>query len=228
MLLVQALQGQTRCCCCSGKSDFEPNPTGELINTPVDTNSYFNKDWLPADIVLAYERSLKNIKVKYNMLIDELLYKEPNSGKIVKLDKKPILRFHFLNYQGDTSLYFDKIRVKKDLVTDSADIFAQRIFTGKLSLLIFHNYFFERSELVSTGNGSFQRDIFTEKPVYYFKYINNKTVGLKRLNRKSIYKLFPAKRGQIKQFFKQTGHSKITTSPEIIILMRFLNSIEEL
>lgn len=192
-----------------------------------DNITYFNKDWLSGDIFLSNGEIVRNKLIKYNGLIDEFLWKEPKSESIIKLDKEAVQRFHFLNVQGDTSVYFRKIKVKRDIFTDSSEIYGQEIYHGKISLFILHTFYVERREIVSTNTGYFQKEIYAEEPIYFLRFMNNKVVGFKNLNRKNLYAFIPDKKDQVKGFFKQTKQPKIETYPDIIMLMKFLNSIAD-
>jgi hypothetical protein len=80
-------------------------------------------------------------------LLDERFLLETELNKIIKLDKEGILQFHFLNFHGDTSVYFRKIIAKRYAFVDSSEIFGQEIYNGKLSLFVLHNFIIEQKEL---------------------------------------------------------------------------------
>lgn len=226
MLTMGTLYGQTSCCCeCIYKTNTERSLTGEFVEIPKDTITWFRKEWLSGDIMLSDGQTIHNVQIKYNGLVDELFWFEPDSRKTVKLDKEAILQFHFLNIKGDTSIYFRKIKVKRELLKDSSDVFAQEIYLGDLSLFILHTFYIEQREVVTTHNGYIQNDTYAEEPVYILQFRNDKTVSLKSLNRRNLYTLIPDKKDQIKQFFKQTKRVKIVSYSEIRTLMQFLNTL---
>jgi len=209
------------------KINAEPPLSGELFSPALspDIVTYFNKNWLPGDIWLTDGTIIRNKKIKYNRLLDELFWLEPVSNKTVKLDKEAILQFHFLNFMGDTSVYFRKLKVKRSILTDSTEIYGQEIFQGDLSLFILLTYYLDRTENVRMDNGTYMKDIYKEKPVYFIQYLNNKVVGFKRFSRKSLYAFVPDKKVQIKQYFKENKSVAIKTKPELIRLIHFLSSI---
>ena len=212
-------------CECKDKNKAEPALTGEFVEIPKDTLTWFRKEWQLGDIMLSDGQISHNVKLKYNGLVDELFWFEPDSRKFVKLDKEAILRFHFLNIKGDTSINFRKIKVKRDILKDSSDVFGQEIYLGNLSLFILHTFYIEQSEVVTTSKGYFQNDTYAEEPVYIFQFRNGRTISLKSLNRNSLYDLIPDKKEQIKQFFKQTKQVKIVFYSEIRTLLQFLNTL---
>lgn len=227
-MILQSGYGQiSDCCSLKNQISYNPSLPGELFRplVSIDNSTWFNKDWLTADIEMANGEIVRNKEVKYSGMLDELIWNEPQSNATVMLDKAAIKRFHFLNNKGDTSIYFSSLRVKRDMVADSSDIFGQEIYRGKLSLYILHTYFIERRE-VSAINGVYgEIDIYAEVPVYYFKFLNNKTVGMKKLSRKNVYEMAPDKKDEINTFFRKNNPGKDFDNAELITLTQFLNSI---
>ncbi len=228
IITLQSIYGQTDYHCNSTeKSSYERVLSGELFALTLDTITWFNKDWASADIFLSDGEVIRNKQIKYNGLLDELFWKEPKSGKTIKLDKEAILKFHFLNLQGDTSVHFRKLKVKRDILTDSSEVFVQEIYNGNLSLFVLHTIYVERREVIAKNNVYFEREIYIEKPGYYFSFANNRPIALKSLTWKNLYIFIPDKKEQIKQFFKLARKVKIETYPHMILLMKFLNYIAD-
>ena len=224
----QAIFCQEYCCSFgTDETNTEPYLAGELFvpASPPDIVTYFNKNWLSGDIWLTDGSIIRNKKIKYNGLLDELFWLEPESNQTIKLDKEAILQFHFLNFMGDTSVHFRKLKVKRNIVTDSTEIYGQEIYHGDLSLFVLHTFYLDRREKVPMNESYFLKDIYKEDPVYYIKFLNNKVVGFKRFSRKSLYTFVPGKKDQIKKFFKENKSGIIKTNPEIIRLIQFLSSI---
>jgi hypothetical protein len=205
----------------------EPYLSGELFatsSTP-DIVTYFNRDWLSGDIWLADGGIIRNIKIRYNGLLDELFCLEPESNRIIKLDKEAIFQFHFLNFQGDTSVYFRKLKVKRDNYNDSIEIFAQEIYNRNLSLFILHSFYFLRRETVPMNKSYTLKDIYKEEPVYYLRYLNNPVVEFKRFSRKNLYSFMPDKENQIRKYFRDSMSGKIKTNQEVMNFINFLCTI---
>lgn len=203
--------------------------SGELFTpaaTP-DIVTYFNKSWLIGDIWLTDGTVVRNKKIRYNGLLDELLWQEPESNQTIKLDKEAIQKFHFLDFQGDTSVYFRKLKVKQIILNDSIEIFGQEIYHGDLSLFIFHSFYLLRKDKVQIGDNYFLKDIYKEEPVYYLEYLDGEVFGFKRFNRKSLYAFLPGLKDQINQYFRENKSWVIKSKPEIIKLVQFLSSVIE-
>jgi hypothetical protein len=207
--------------------DYESLLSGELFDlslTP-DLSTYFNTEWLAGDILMINGRMARNHKLKYNGLLDELFWLEPVSKQIIKLDKESIYQFHFQNFHGDSTIRFRKIRVRKDIFIDSADIFVQEIIYGKVSLMISHSFYYAGKTTVRTDKGTFLKDIFKEEPVYYLRFPDNGFVELRRFTRKNIYTVLSARKDLVRQYFRDSNSGKIRTSREIQDFVQFLSSI---
>lgn len=200
--------------------------SGELFDpasTP-DISTYFNKEWLSGNIRLIDGRIILNKKIKYNGLLDELFWLEPVSNLTIKLDKESILQFHFLNFQGDTTICFLKIKVKQDIFTDSAEIFSQVIKKGNLSLLISHSFYFAGKEAVRMNKNLYLKEIYKEKPVYYLSFPDNRIIEFKRFSRNNLFASIPDKKDLIRQYFRESISGKIRTDQEILDFVLFLSS----
>ena len=230
LLRIASLPGycQTGYNCFDAKVINTEQPlAGELFipASPPDIETYFNKYWLPGDIWLTDGTVIRNKKIKYNGLLDGLFWLEPASNQTIMLDKEAILKFHFHNFQGDTSVYFRKINIIRNILNDSIEIYGQEIYHGDLSLFVSHAFYLARKEAVKINNSLILKDIYEEEPVYYIKYLNNRVVGFKRFSRKSLYAFVPGKKDQIKKFFKENKSGIVKTKPEIIRLIQFLDTI---
>jgi hypothetical protein len=229
-ITIQAGFCQIDYCCFDTNEIYSEQPlSGEVFSpaSPPDTITYFNKNWLTGDIWLTDGRIVRNKIIKYNRLFDELFWFELKSNKTIKLDKEAILQFHFLNFHGDTTVHFKKIKVKKENYIDSAEIFVQEICHVNISLFISHSLYFTGTETVWKNNNYILKAIYKEAPVYYLKSLNSRIVGFKRISRKNLYTFMPDKKDQIKKYFSDSVSGKIQTKQEILSLIAFLSSIAD-
>jgi len=208
-------------------TNSEPYLTGELFAQalPVDATTWLNSEWLSGDIYLSNGEVVRNKLIKYNGLLDELFWQEPKSKNIIKLDKEAILQFHFLNFKGDTSVYFRKIKVKRNIIADSSEIFGEVIYDGRLSLFVLQTFFIERRELIYMNGIPYQKDVYAEEPVYYFRLPDKKTFGTKSLSRKNLYALSANNKDKIKKFQKKNKTGGYINNSYLIRLTQFLSTI---
>jgi hypothetical protein len=227
-IAIQSLSGQANNFCnCTDKINSGPYLPGELFvpDEPLDVITYFNRDWLLGDIYLANGEIVTNKYIKYNKFLDELLWLDTASNKIIMLDKEGILKFHFLNFQGDTSVYFKRINAKRYALADSSEIFGRELYKGKLSLFILYNFIIEQRELANVNGVFCEKNIYGEEPIYYLQFMNNKVVALTRISQKSLSAIFPDLKDQIKKFFRKNRQMGFNTNAELARLAQFLSSI---
>jgi hypothetical protein len=73
----------------------------------------------------------------------------------------------------------------------------------------------------------YEKDIYSEEPIYYFRFSNNKTFGIKSLNRKSLYTFSPDNKDKIKEFLKANKTGKFTNNSDLIRLTQFLSTVAD-
>lgn len=211
----------------SDLTENEPCLTGELFAPEliVDVTTYLNSEWLPGDIYLVNGEAVRNKLIKYNGLLDELFWQEPKSKNVVKLDKESISLFHFYYLNGDTSVYFRKIKVKRSIITDSSEVFGQVIYNGSLSLFVLHTYKIERTELIRKNGIPYEKNVYVKEPVYIFRSANNKTFIVKNLSRRSLYAFSPGNKNKINEFLKANKALELINNRYLIKLTQFLRTI---
>ncbi len=218
---------QTACNCIGlDEINSEQPLSGELfspVSSP-DIVTYFNRNWLIGDIWLTDGSIIRSKKIRYNGLLDELFWLEPESNRTIMLDKGAVTRFHFHDIMGDTAVYFSRLKIKRNILADSTEVFGEEIYRGDLSLFVLHNFYLVGKEKVQINDKYILKDIYKEDPVYYINYLSRRVTEFKRFNRKRLYSFLPGKKEQIKRFFRDNP-GKINTKPELIRLMQFLSSV---
>jgi hypothetical protein len=179
--------------------------TGELFApvSAVDPVTWFNLEWLPGDIYLANGEIVRNKLIRYNGSLDELFWKEPISGNTIKLDKEPIVQFHYHNVNKDTIVYFRKIRVKRNALSDSSEVFGQVIYDKGNSLYILHTFNIKGTEIIRTNGTTFEKINYEKIPVYVFMFTKQKTFVTRSLSRRSLFSFCPEKKDRINEFLKE-------------------------
>jgi hypothetical protein len=228
MIAIQNLDGQSRTFSKnSDLSDSEWCLTGELFvpDFTVDSRTYFYSVWVSGNIYLSNGIVVRNKLIKYNRLLDQLFWLETKSNNMIKLDKESILRFHFSDINGDTSVYFRKIKVKRNLVADSVSVFAQEIYCGSSSLFIVLAFKENGTELVRKNGILSEEIVYNEAPIYFFKFANQRTFVTKSIKRHSLYAFSPENKEKIKAFTQTNNPGMNQDNLYLIKLTRFLSSI---
>ena len=179
--------------------------TGELFApvSAVDPITWFNLEWLPGDIYLSTGEIVRNKLIRYNGLLDELFWKEPISGNTIKIDRESIMQFHYQNINRDTTVYFIKIKVKKNALSDSSEVFGEVIYDKINSLYILHTFNIKGTEIVRSNGTTFEKINYEKIPVYVFMFTKNKTFVTRSLSRRSLYSICPEKKDRINEFLKE-------------------------
>jgi hypothetical protein len=201
--------------------------TGELFAPvqAIDPETWFNKEWLPGDIYLSNGEIVRNKLIKYNGSLDELFWKEPKSGNTIKLDKEPIVQFHFQNVNSDTTVYFRKIRVKRNALSDSSEVFGQLIYDKSNSLYILHTFNIKGTEIVRTNGTTFEKINYEKIPVYVFMFTKQKTFITRSLSRRSLYSCCPEKKDRINEFLKENKLGRAVNNFYLREVAQFLGTI---
>ena len=201
--------------------------TGELFApvSAVDPITWFNLEWLPGDIYLSNGEVVRNKLLRYNGSLDELFWKEPKSGNIIKLDRDPIVQFHFKNLNGDTSIYFRKIRVKINVLYDSSDVFGEVIYDKINSLYILHTFNIKGTEIVRSNGTTFEKINYEKIPVYVFMFAKNKTFITRSLSRRSLYSFCPDKKDRVNEFLKENKLGRSINNFYLREVAQFLGTI---
>jgi hypothetical protein len=196
---------------------------GELFTGELQSDTYLNPDWIPGDLLLETGEKISNVDLKYNSLIDELFWREPESNKVIKVDKEYIKGFHFNDFRGDTTVFFRRMKIKKDYVSDSILCYLQEIEFFKIKLFIYHSKFFFRRETFSVNYNTSIRDIYIEQPIYFIKS-NTELSVFKKFTRMSLKKAFPDKSDIIMEYLRKSASGRIRTYMEIISFFLYLDS----
>ena len=225
---IQNLSGQNK----GSTNGYDPADciqclTGELFVpvSAVDPSTWYNAEWLSGDIYLSNGEIIRNKLIRYNGSLDELFWKEPKSGNIIKIDKAPIVQFHFQNLDGDTSIYFRKIRVKRNVLYDSSEVFGEVIYDKINSLYILHTFNIKGTEIVRTNGTTFEKIIYEKIPVYVFMFTKNKTFVTRSLSRRSLYSFCPDKKDRINEFLKENKLGRSVNNFYLREVAQFLGTI---
>jgi hypothetical protein len=226
-LAVGAMSAQD--VCCGNKSPALPlvNLTGELYNParPPDTSTYYNRLWLPSDIQLMNGEVVRNVYLRYSKLSDEVFWFEPRNRKTIRLDKEPIIRFHFRNIEGDTSVYFCKLTIKPVLSVDSITIFAEEVYHGRLSFFVRRGCEPDRQDLVTQAGSTYMITHYRDLPGYYIRSGNGRTFTITGLRKKDLYVLAPKNRESIRKFCHQNRSLVTGKKEDLKALARFLETL---
>jgi hypothetical protein len=204
----------------------EPYLIGDVFFPKVGRGSQFFKDeWLPGDILMVNNFMVYDKILNYDGLIDELIYSKLNSAAKVILDKGLVSSFCLKDKESDSVYCFSKIKIKKGFYMDSCEIFAQILYANKLSLFAYRRVILDEPDQVTKNNRDFFLDVFKPSPIYYFRFPEGKTIGFKRISKKTLLALFPENTDSVKKALKENKLRKFNTETDLIRFTEILNFV---
>jgi len=201
---------------------FLTNLTGEVYieYRGYRGNQYYLNDWVKSDILLTTGEMIYDRELKYNGLLDEVIWLNTAIPGLFKLDKATISDF-WLKNTPDNSLHFRRININESTNSHQADIFAEVGVEGKISFFIHHKVSILEEQTITRDGKLYPYKIIGPTPTYYLKINSGRYILLPRLNRKSLLKLFPDQKKDIVKLQKQ-NHINLKTESgfcEMIILL---------
>jgi len=200
-------------------SIFEPKLHGEIFHVQkvVDGNQFYSNDWIMSDIKLSSGEMVFNKQLKYNILLDEIIWLKPNGFEQVKLEKHFIDAFYFKNYKGK-NIYFKRILSKLPPMVDSTDIFVEVLAEKAASLYVYRTVRIEGT--VNNVNGIDRYlDKIVPEPRYILVLPDRQTCEFKKISKHSLIKALPEKyKSSLKDIIQQ-NHLAIRTENDLSILV---------
>ena len=199
------------------------NIAGELYTGVLQPDTYLNPEWTEGDMLLETGEKISNIFLRYNGLTDELFWKEPVADKIIKVDKELVKGFHFNDFRGDTTVYFRRMKIKKDYVSDSALCFLQEIDFINIRLFIYHSKFFLKRESFSLNGKTSIRDVYIEQPVYFIQ-TGSQLAVFRTVTRKMLSSVYADKKVMIREYYNKSASGRTKSLNEIISFLQYFDA----
>ena len=184
-------------------------------------SQFFNIEWVQGNILLTNKEIVQCKSLKYNGLLDELIWLNTCNFGQFKLDKSFIDEFK-LKDKADHEVHFKKISIPDSSKNLIKTIFLQVAVEGKLSLYIERSISSQRYEDMIIDNVRCRYSVLKPTPTYYLKISSNKFLIMNKLQRRSFLKLFPEKQKSIIQIMKD-NKLEINNESDFINLIRLIN-----
>ena len=208
-------------------SAFLPKLTGKtyIERKGYKGEQFLNKDWMEGDILLSTGVTIHVTKLKYNGLLDEVIWVNPSNFQQFVLDKSYINDFWFKKPTGQ-DIHFKRINVVVDpLVTShSSDIFVEVKIEGKISLYIQRKIVVVGDENIFQNGALYLLESIGPTPLYYIKLPSNTYLTLSKVNRRAFLKLFPEQKKDINKLLRN-NHLKFKSENDFIQLIELLNKL---
>jgi hypothetical protein len=204
-----------------GKNPFLNDGNGRPLNLKTNYRSegspYLFEEYLPANLLTIDGRIYKNIKVKVNLVDNEIYYLLPDGKEMVST--MPIKQLTFVSgiKTIQDSLVFTS--VKLPINAPGAAIY-QICLEGKMSL--FKQISITYNDLREYGNTNITRSFSRKERMLVFDY----TGSLQMLGgEKAILGLLADKKKDLQQFIT-ANHSNLKREKDLIALFDFYNSLQ--
>jgi len=198
------------------------NVAGELYTGDLQPDTYVNPDWIEGDLLLETGDKISNVFLRYNGLTDELFWREPVLNNVIKVDKESVRGFHFNYFRGDSAVFFTRMKIRKDFVSDSTSCFLQEIDFNRIKLYIYRSKSFLRKENYSVNGKISMKDIFIEQPIYFIRSDSRLSV-FRKFNGHALCKAYPDKSDVIRKYIRNSASGRLNTQNEIISILQYLD-----
>lgn len=159
-----------------------------FYNQHPNKDKQFYNNWAKADIYLTNNTLVKNKLLRYNALLDEMLWMREEDFQIIILNRKNIASVYFYTENNNMPTKYIKIDHKNLQHPNNSNMFVQLLsdVDGKVQFL-------KKIEVAENTN-----DMKLEKTERYYIYKNNEYKRLV-LGKLFLYKLFGNNKKHIKQ-----------------------------
>lgn len=201
---------------------FEPKLRGELYNQKKGTlgSPFFNENWQKGDIKLSSGETVHNKQLKYNILLDDLIWLQKSNFRQVGLARQFIAGFTLENENGRSNRFIKK-RVKLPSTTDSADIFAEVILEKTTSFYVYRAVRIEGTVIDVNGVPCYF-DKIIHQPWYIFVLPDRNTILFSRINQRSLLRSLPEKyRNEVKAIIRE-NHLSIRSENDLTKLAELI------
>jgi hypothetical protein len=202
---------------------FQTNLTGEVYieYRGYKGDQYYFSDWVKSDILLSSGEMLTDRKLKYNGLLDEVIWLNTAIPGLYKLDKASISDIWF-KPALESPIHFKRININESSNPQRAAIFAQVVEEGKISLYIQRKISILEVQTITRNGKLYPYKIIGPAPEYYIKISSNKYFLMTSLNRNSLLKVFPDQKKEILKLQRQ-NHINLKTESGLCEMIRLLN-----
>lgn len=174
---------------------------GILYSQPhgLEGSPYLFNDWSTGNIIMYNSQEATNVKLKYNILDNELIYYNDRHRRLFTVDRNTIISFTLKPGSTD-SMYFEKYDGEEIGYRIRKNDFVHVMYNGKIKFLARH------TAEISEANDISSKDKIFPKNIYFIETPNG-TNEIK-LNLRSVQKTFPHQKQEIKKLATQVRFRK--------------------
>lgn len=206
---------------------FDAKLKGQVYTAALNIigTEFYNESYVPGNVYLENGEVANNQQLRYNGRIDGLLLNPGGSSLEILLDRYFIKGFCLQIQSNEKCLPFQKIKISTELGGDSIDVFAQVLYSGKLSLYVYRRFSREDNVAQVIQGEAVEKQLYKPSFVYYFKLPNNSILGFKRLRKRNLYKLFPEKKALIRKTIRENHQRRFRDDDDLTKITELLNPL---
>lgn len=206
---------------------YEANISGKLYTFAMSSQGsyYLHDQWLKGDVHLTTGKVVRNVYLKYNAYIDELIWLPVESYEAVQADKKLTEAFVISLPGRDEQMVFRNIPVDVAFASGTVDTFVNVLYEGSISLLVHRRVIKTRERLISADGGYYPVPVLEPDPVYYIVLPDGEVFEPGRFTRRALYGVFPGYRDEIRSAFRRDRLLRIRTEDDMIHAVSLIDSI---
>ena len=205
-------------------SIFEPKLSGRLftMRSGIIGSQFYRDDWEPADIRLLTGDTVRNKLLKYDVLLDEVIWWYKDSMREVELEKGSVDEFWFRNGKSD-AIHFRKIRARLPGMADSTEVFVQVLIEKAAALYVFRKVRAEGSVNRVEKGVLCSFDLIVPDPLYMICFPDGKSIYLRKTRKRLLLKALPEEyAANVKQII-QKNHLSVHSEKDLTALAGMIN-----
>jgi hypothetical protein len=189
-------------------------------------SQYFYEEWLEGDVLLKSGQLVERKMLRYNGLLDELIWMPAPTRPQVRVDKNMVAQFSIVLPGTSKKVVFENVTIRPRFQSSEINIFAQALHRENLSLYAYRKVK-QKDELTRrTERGVYIIPVLEPDPVYYIVFSDHQAVPLRKLNNRSLIRVFPDQRREIREILRDEN-LRIRTERDMILAVMAINRLIE-
>lgn len=170
--------------------------------------SQYYYDWDYANVKMYTGEIAYNKRLRYNGLLNEMIWMMPEDNIQVKLDKSRIKEVYLLNYHvlfRNMPIASENNYLKSD---NDSSIFAEVLLENKISMYAYRHVVSFSSEIHHSTNNEYVFDHITNGLVYYIKLPDQQSyIKIYKIKKKTLINLFPTRKSEVRKLLRENNVS---------------------
>jgi len=173
--------------------------------------------WNKGEVFLTEKKKVKFEQLNYNSFTNELVYKDPDNGQMMQINK--YLVDFFIVYNPDSMLF---VPIKQPKSNDIS--FAQQFYNKKSSAYQFYGKEFLKANYEGGYSADRKADEYVDKPQIYIKIKGNDELIRLKGSKKAVAELFGDKSAEMSKFINK-GKADFKSMEYVNRMMAYYDSL---